>query len=103
MGVTEMLIVATAAFPEEGAERLDPPRGALHDLLQHGFGKIFFLPRDLHPYPVPRSCERDKNNFPVDPPHSVATINHFLNFQDERTTHLLSATENPEDTEIQRH
>ena len=99
MGVTDMLLLAAAAFSEEPAEGLTSQRGFPFHGLRYGFHIIFFLPQDLYLNPVPGSCERDEDNLPIDPPHPAAAINHFFDFEGERTIHFLSATEVTENTE----
>jgi hypothetical protein len=90
MGVTDMLVLAAAAFSEEPAEGLTSQRGFPFHGLRYGFHIIFFLPQDLYLNPVPGSCERDEDNFPIDPPHPAAAINHFFDFEGKRTIHLYS-------------
>jgi hypothetical protein len=99
MGVTDVLVLAAAAFSEESTERPDSQGRFLFHSLRHRFHVVFSLPDDLYPNPVPRGCERDEYNFPIDPPHPAAAIDHFFDFQRERTIHSLLTAETAENSE----
>ena len=103
MSIADMLILATAAFSEEPAKGLHSQGGFLFHGPRHCFHVIFLLPHDFDLNPVPGSRERDEDNFPVDPAHPAAAINHSFDFQGERTIHLLFTAENAENAENNIH
>jgi hypothetical protein len=99
MGVTDVLVLAAAAFPEESAERPDPQGRFLLERLRYRLDVVFSLPHNLYPNPVPRGGEGDEYDFPIDPSHPTAPIDHLFDFEGERTIHFLFTAENAENAE----
>jgi hypothetical protein len=98
-----VLELAAAAFPEESAERPDPQGRFLFHGLRYRFDVVFSLPHDLHAKPVPRGGEGDEYNFPIDPSHPAAAIDHLFDFQRERTVHFRLTAETAENAESKIH